>query len=190
MNESISENSLLLNDLILSKELGYEIFSLSKESFDNNPYLERDLRNLLKIINKDNNNISLYDLKYYYMFFYNFYIDEKIMLPTTYLNDSNTLDIDTLYFEKNINNEDEKKDIITTNIVSFNSLYNDYCNYIFKNEINLIYNDYIYLIKKNKILFDANIVENKIKHQIIFYFLVKKFLKCNKITFLILTKLL
>jgi hypothetical protein len=52
-----------------------------------------------------------------------------------------------------------------------------------------MYNTYIFNIKNNNILID-DLIEKKIKNQIIYYNLVKKYLKCNKITFLIITELL
>jgi len=167
------ENSLVLHDLQLSRELGYEVFAFSKEDFDNNPFLERNLRNFLKIINKENKKISIYDLKHYYLFLYNIYIEKKIILPLFFLNDLN----------KNVEE-------INNNSIYFNSLYNKYNIEIFNgNNINLTYNTYISYIKNNKILIDV-LIEKKIKNQIIFYNLIKKYLKCNKITFLIITELL
>ena len=171
-------NSLILNDIKLSKELGYDVFAFIKEDFDNNPFLERDLRNLLKIINKENKKISIYDLKYYYLFFYNIYIEKKVILPLFFLNDLNK-DLEEV---NNSNNN--------SNLIYFNSLYNKYNIELFNgNNLSLIYNTYIYYIKNNKILID-DLIEKKIKNQIIFYNLIKKYLKCNKITFLIITELL
>jgi hypothetical protein len=172
------ENSLILNDLKLSKELGYEVFAFTKEDFDNNPFLERDLKNIFRILNKDNKKLSIYDLKYYYLFFYNIYIEKKIILPLFFLNDLNK-DLEKI-------NNSENKD----NLIYFNSLYNKYNIEMFNdNNISIMYNTYIYYIKNNKILEDV-LIENKIKTQIIFYNLIKKYLKCNKITFLIITELL
>jgi hypothetical protein len=75
-------------------------------------------------------------------------------------------------------------------LINFNSLYNRYNIEIYNdNNINLIYNNYINNIKYRKVELDSSI-ENKIKNQLIFYFIIKKYLKCNKITFLILTELL
>jgi len=74
------ENSILAADLKLSEELGFDLFVFKKEDFEKNPYLERDLRNIFKILNKENKNISIYDLKFYYLFLYNLYIEKKIIL--------------------------------------------------------------------------------------------------------------
>jgi hypothetical protein len=156
----------------LSRELNVDLFAFEKADFDNNFYLEKNLRNIFKNLNKVNNNISIYDLKYYYMFFYNLYIEKKVILPLFYLNDINT-------------NENENN-----NIIYFDSLFNKYNIEVFNgNNINLIYNTYLLNIKNNDILID-NLTEKKIKNQIIYYNLVKKYLKCNKITFLIMTELL
>jgi hypothetical protein len=165
---------------VLSKNLGFEIFPFTKEDFDNNPFLERDLKNIFRIINKDNKNISIYDLKYYYLFFFNIYIEKKMILPLFYLNDLNK------NLEKNYEeNSDNIKDLLY-----FNSLYNKYNIELFNdNNINLTYNTFIYYIKNNKILVE-DLIEKKIKNQIIFSNLIKKYLKCNKITFLIITELL
>jgi len=169
-------NSIIYNDLILSKELGFDLFALSKEDFEKNPFLEKELQSILKKINKDNDNISIYDLKYYYLFFYNLYMEKKIILPIFFLND---IDKEEIILNKN-----------TKEIISFDSLFNKYNIEIFNdNNINLIYNTYIYNIKNNKILIDA-LIEKKIKNQVIFNILIKKYLKCNKITFLIITELL
>jgi hypothetical protein len=106
------------------------------------------------------------------MFFYNIYIEKKIILPIFYLNDIS------------VENDNEK------NIIKFDSLFTKYNVEIFNdNHINLIYNTYIFDIKNNNILID-DLIEKKIKNQIIFYNLKKKYLKCNKITFLIMTELL
>jgi hypothetical protein len=161
---------------MLSKELNFDLFSLNKEDFEKNPFLEKELKNILKKINKDNDNISIYDLKYYYLFFYNLYIEKKIILPIFFLNDKNNEDL---------NKEKKNKDL-----VYFDSLFNQYNIEIFNdNKINLIYNTYIFNIKNSQISID-NLVEKKIKNQIIFNNLIKKYLKCNKITFLIITELL
>jgi hypothetical protein len=99
-------------------------------------------------------------------------------LPICYLND---IDKD---------NEETNQVKKIKNLVYFDSLYNKYNIEIFNgNNINLIYNTYIFDIKSNKIHID-DLVEKKIKNQIIFYNLMKKYLKCNKITFLIITELL
>jgi hypothetical protein len=160
--------------LILSRELGFDLFLFDKEDFDNNPFLENNLRNIFKKLNNENENLSIYDLKYYYIFLYNLYIEKKIILPICYLND---IDI-----ENNENNENK--------LISFDSLFNRYNIEIFNdNNINLAYNTYIFNIKNNKILIDDSI-EKKIKNKIIFNNLVNKYLKCNKITYLIMTELL
>jgi hypothetical protein len=105
------------------------------------------------------------------MFFYNLYIDKKVILPLFYLND-----IDS---DNNINND----------IIRFDSLFNKYNIEIFNgNNINLIYSTYLLHIRNNNILIDYS-TEKKIKNQIIFSNLIKRYLKCNKITFLIITKL-
>jgi hypothetical protein len=170
-----NQNSIIYNDLMLSKELNFNLFSLNKEDFDNNPFLEKELKILLKKINKDNDNISIYDLKYYYLFFYNLYIEKKVILPIFFLND------------RDKDNEELKQG---KNLIFFDSLFNKYNIEIFNgNRINLIYNTYILNIKNNQILID-NSTEKKIKNQVIFYNLMKKYLKCNKITFLIITELL
>jgi len=172
------ENSLIFNDLQLSKELGYDLFTFTKEDFDNNVFLERNLRNIFKVINKENKKKSIYDLKYYYLFFYNIYVEKKIILPLFFLNDLNKE-------LEEINNKENKE-----NLIFLNSLYNKYNTELFNgNNIYLMYNTYIYYIKNNKILID-DLIEKKIKNQIIFYNLIKKYLKCNKITFLIITELL
>jgi hypothetical protein len=137
----------------------------------------------LKIINKNDNKKSIYDLKFYYLFFYNLYIEKKIILPIFYLNDLTI----------NVQEDDEINDSDVDNIkeyVSFDSLYNKYNIEIFNgNNINLIYNTFIYDIYNNGILLE-NSIEKKIKNQVIFNNLIKNYLKCNKITFLIITKLL
>jgi len=173
-----NKNSIIYNDLILSKELGFDLFTLSKEDFEKNPFLEKELKKIFKQINNDNDNKSIYDLKYYYLFFYNLYKEKKIILPVCYLND---IDKD---------NEETNQVKKIKNLVYFDSLYNKYNIEIFNgNNINLIYNTYIFNIKSNKIYID-DLVEKKIKNQIIFYNLMKKYLKFNKITFLIITDLL
>ena len=160
----------MISELVLSKELGYDIFPFSEEDFETNPFLEQNLRNILKKLNKENKNHSLYDLKSYYLFFYNIYVEKKMILPLFFLNDS--------------------KDSNLQNLISFNSLFSLYNIEIFNgNNINLAYNTYISHIRNNGILFD-DFIEKKIKKQIIFYNLIKKYLKCNKITFLIITELL
>jgi hypothetical protein len=172
------ENSIIYNDLILSKELGFDLFTLSKEDFEKNPFLEKELKKIFKQINNDNDNKSIYDLKYYYLFFYNLYKEKKIILPICYLND---IDKD---------NEEINQVKKIKNLVYFDSLYNKYNIEIFNgNNINLIYNTYIFNIKNNKISID-DLVEKKVKNQIIFHNIMKKYLKCNKITFLIITELL
>jgi len=162
--------------LILSKELGYDLFVFNKEDFEKNPFLERDLRNIFKKLNKKDKKTSIYDSKYYYLFLYNIYVEKKMILPLFFLNDFNI---------------DEECAIEgVKNLVYFNSLFNAYNVEAFNgNNINLTYNTLIYYIRNNKILID-DLIEKKIKNQIIFYNIVKKYLKCNKITFLIITKLL
>jgi hypothetical protein len=170
-----NKDSVIYNDLILSKELNIDLFSFDNNSFDSNPFLEKNLRNIFKKINKENEKISIYDLKYFYMFFYNLYIEKKVILPIFYLNDIN---IET--------NENLKK----KNDIYFDSLFSKYNIEIFNdNNINLICNTFILNLRNNGILID-NFIEKKIKNQIIFYTLKKKYLKCNKITFLIMTELL
>jgi hypothetical protein len=69
------------------------------------------------------------------MFFYNIYIEKKIILPIFYLNDIS------------VENDNEK------NIIKFDSLFTKYNVEIFNdNHINLIYNTYIFDIKNNNIL--------------------------------------
>jgi hypothetical protein len=158
--------------------LGFDLFVFKKEDFEKNPYLERDLRNIFKILNKENKNVSIYDLKYYYLFLYNIYIEKKIILPIFYLN------------EKEIEENDSNKVDDIKNLISFNSLFNRYNIEIYRNNnINLIYNTYLYSIKNDNIILDS-LVEKKIKNQVIFNYLIKNYLKCNKITFLVLTELL
>jgi len=176
------KNSILANDIELAKELGFELFSFSKEDFEKNVFLERDLRNLLKQINKESKKTSIYDLKYYYLFFYNIYVEEKIIVPLFYLNERN-------------GNEDADEDTDTINhinnvrnLITFNSLYEKFNIEIFQNNIDLMYT-YIYNLKNNNDEIDASI-EKKIRAQIISYNIIKKFLKCNKATYLIITKLL
>jgi len=159
------------------------MFIFNKEDFEINPFLERDLRNIFKIINKEKNKKSIYDLKYYYLFFYNLYLEKKIILPIFYLNDK---DVDMEEIIKEEDNKEEEKNPI----LFFNSLYNRYNVEIFNdNNINLAYNTLIYNLKDNEIDIDT-LTENQIKNQVIFYHLIKKYLKCNKITFLIMTELL
>lgn len=177
-----SENSIIQSDLDLAKELGINLFAFDKEAFEKNPFLERDLRNIFKILNRENKKISMYDLKYYYLFLYNLYVEKKVILPLFFLNDKNESDI--VVIDKNASQIENVKELIY-----FNSLYNRYNIEIFNNNIHLIYNTYIYNLKNNKISVD-NVLEKKIKTQIIYYNLIKKYLKCNKITFLILTELL
>jgi len=167
------------------------MFIFAKEDFEINPFLERDLRNIFKIINKnkEKNKKSIYDLKYYYFFFYNLYLEKKMILPIFYLNDKDENENENENIDEIIKEEDkteEDKDPV----ISFNSLYNRYNIEIFNdNNINLIYNTLIYDLKDNAINIDIS-TENQIKNQIIFYHLIKKYLKCNKITFLIMTELL
>jgi hypothetical protein len=165
------------------------MFIFAKEDFEINPFLERDLRNIFKIINKnkEKNKESIYDLKYYYFFFYNLYLEKKLILPLFYLNDKDeNKDENT----DEIIKEEEKIEDDKNIVISFNSLYNRYNTEIFNdNNINLIYNTLIYDLKDNEINIDIS-TENQIKNQIIFYHLIKKYLKCNKITFLIMTELL
>jgi hypothetical protein len=180
LSENKKQNSVIVNDLILSKELNFDLFAFNKEDFENNPFLEKNLRNLLKIINRNNNKKSIYDLKFYYLFFYNLYIERKIILPIIYLND----------LIINVQEEDDINDSNIKESISFDSLYNKYNIEIFNgNNINLIYNTFIYDIYTSGILLE-NSIEKKIKNQVIFNTLIKNYLKCNKITFLIITKLL
>jgi len=168
------KESIIYNDLILSKELNVALFPFDNNSFDNNPFLEKNLKEIFKKLNKENEKFSIYDLKYFYIFFYNLYIEKKVILPLFYLNDKNI----------EYNNNKENKNIC------FDSLFNKYNIEIFNdNNINYIYNTYIFNIKNNNILIDS-LIEKKIKNQIIYYTLKKKYLKCNKITFLIMTELL
>jgi hypothetical protein len=166
------------------------MFVFNKEDFEINPFLERDLRNIFKIINKEKNKKSIYDLKYYYLFFYNLYLEKKLILPIFYLNDKDIdIDIDETVKEED-KKEEDKKEENKEPILYFNSLYNRYNIEIFNgNNINLTYNTLIYNLKDNEVIIDSEI-ENQIKNQIIFYNLIKKYLKCNKITFLIMTELL
>jgi hypothetical protein len=98
------------------------------------------------------------------------YIEKKVIIPILYLNDING---------DNYNNH-----------LYFDSLFNKYNLEIFNNNnIDIMYNNYITDIKDNSILID-NLIEKKIKSQMIFNILIKKYLKCNKITFLIITELL
>jgi len=141
--------------LILSKELGYDLFVFNKEDFEKNPFLERDLRNIFKKLNKKDKKTSIYDSKYYYLFLYNIYVEKKMILPLFFLNDFNI---------------DEECAIEgVKNLVYFNSLFNAYNVEAFNgNNINLTYNTLIYYIRNNKILID-DLIEKKIKNQIIFY---------------------
>jgi len=157
------------------------MFIFNKEDFEINPFLERDLRNIFKIINKGKNKKSIYDLKYYYLFFYNLYLEKKLILPIFYLNDKD-IDMDEI--------KEEEEGVDKEPLLYFNSLYNRYNIEIFNgNNINLTYNTLIYNLKDNEVIIDS-VIENQIKTQIIFYNLIKKYLKCNKITFLIMTELL
>ena len=124
----------------------------------------------------------MYDLKYYYLFLYNLYVENKVILPLFFLNDKNEADIVVL--DKNASQVKHVKELIY-----FNSLFNRYNIEIFNNNVHLTYNTFIYNLKNNKILID-NILEKKIKRQVIHHNLIKKYLKCNKITYLILTELL
>jgi hypothetical protein len=161
------------------------MFVFNKEDFETNPFLERDLRNIFKIINKGKNKKSIYDLKYYYLFFYNLYLEKKIIIPLLYLNDKDIEESEIEVFKKEKEKEKEKEPLLF-----FNSLYNRYNIEIFNdNNINLTYNTFIYNLKDNEVIIDS-LTENQIKNQIIFNILIKKYLKCNKITFLIMTELL
>jgi hypothetical protein len=172
--------------LILSRELNFELFTFDKKDFENNPFLERELRDIFKRINKRDNKKSIYDLKFYYLFFYNIYIEKKIFLPIFYLNE---VDIEEEEEEEEEIDE-ENENIAINNNITFNSLYNKYYTEIFNgNNINLEYNTCIYEIESNNRLIERSL-ENKIKNRVIYYNLLKKYLKCNKITFLIVTELL
>jgi hypothetical protein len=174
---------------MLSRELGYNLFPFDKEDFDNNPFLEKELRNIFKIINKEKNKQSIYDLKFYYLFFYNLYLEKKVILPLFYLNDIN-IEEEEEEEEEDEHNDENQQDNNKKIALVFNSLYNKYIIEVFNdNKINLEYNNYIYNFKNSEILIDDSI-ERKIKNQVIFNNLIKQYLKCNKITFLIITKLL
>lgn len=179
------KNSILSSDLELSKELGIDLFIFKKEDFDKNPFLERELRNIFKIINKESKRISMYDLKFYYLFLYNIYVERKVNIPIFYLNDRNETEEDIARKEEMHTNQIEN----VKDLIYFDSLFNRYNIEVFNNNIHSMYSTYIYNIKNEKILIDVSL-EKKIKNQIIFYSLIKKYLKCNKITFLILTELL
>jgi hypothetical protein len=175
------KNSVIFNDLELSRELNFDLFAFEKKDFEDNPFLEKELRNIFKKINKENNKKSIYDLKYYYFFFYNLYIEKKVILPLLYLNDRDN--------DENLNENEDVDENLNTDIICFNSLYNRYNIEIFNgNDINLDYNTYINDLKNNNIIIDS-LIERKIKNKVIYYNLVKKYLKCNKITFLIITEL-
>jgi hypothetical protein len=127
---------------MLSKELGFDLFPLNKENFEKNPFLERELKNIFKKINKENNKISIYDLKYYYIFFYNLYIEKNIIIPIFFLND---IDMDK-------KNEEYNNVKNLNSLIYFDSLFNRYNVEIFNNNnINVIYNTYISNIKNDEI---------------------------------------
>jgi hypothetical protein len=178
------KNSILANDIALAKELGFELFSFSKEDFEKNVFLERDLRNLFKKLNKESKKTSIYDLKYYYLFFYNIYVEEKIIIPLFYLNERSK------YVEEEDDTETDSINHISNvrNLITFDSLYEKFNIEVFRNNIDLMYT-YIYNLKNNNEDIDESI-EKKIKTQVIYYNFIKKYLKCNKVTFLIITKLL
>jgi len=48
INSNNNKNSVIYNDLELSRELNFDLFPFNKEDFEKNPFLERDLRNILK----------------------------------------------------------------------------------------------------------------------------------------------
>jgi len=102
------KDSIIYNDLILSRELDYDMFIFNKEDFEKNPFLERDLRNIFKIINKEKNKKSIYDLKYYYLFFYNLYLEKKLILPVFYLNDKD-IEMDEDFIKEEDKKEEDKK---------------------------------------------------------------------------------
>src|ERR1700759_4028723 len=162
------------------------MFIFNKEDFEINPFLERDLRNIFKIINKEKNKKTIYDFKYYYLFFHNLYLEKKLILPVFYLNDKDIEMNEDFIKEEEKEEEEDKKKVDKDPVLYFNSLYNRYNIEIFNdNNINLTYNTLIYNLKDNEVIIDT-LIENKIKNQIIFYNLLKKYLKCNKITFLIM----
>jgi len=43
-----NKNSIIYNDLELSRELNFDLFLFNKEDFEKNPFLKRDLRNIFK----------------------------------------------------------------------------------------------------------------------------------------------
>jgi len=72
------KDSIIYDDLTLSRELGFDLFIFNKKDFEINPFLERDLRNILKIINKDKEKIKKYIwFKILLLFFYNLYLEKK-----------------------------------------------------------------------------------------------------------------
>src|SRR6202012_5413351 len=133
------KDSIIYNDLILSRELDYDMFIFNKEDFEKNPFLERDLRNIFKIINKEKNKKSIYDLKYYYLFFYNLYLEKKLILPVFYLNDKDIeMDENLIKEEEEEEEGEDKKKEVKDPVLYFNSLYNRYNVEIFNdNNINL-----------------------------------------------------
>jgi len=117
-------------------------------------------------------------------------VEEKIIVPLFYLNEKDKESV----LDQDQDNDEEDTDTINhinnvRNLITFNSLYERFNIEAFSNNVNLIYNTYIYNLRNNELEIDES-TEKKIKSQIIFNNFLKKYLKCNIITFLIMTELL